>query len=85
MGKAGRKRAGQRSPENDSMNQQCRFMPSFFNQSFDNIGSSPSFFNRSFDNVGSSPPFFNRSFDIVGSGYSFLTDDLTVLVPATLS
>jgi hypothetical protein len=48
-------RAGHRSSENDSMNRQCRIQPSFFYQSFDNVGSSPSFLNRSFDNVGSSP------------------------------
>jgi hypothetical protein len=90
-------RAGHRSSENDSMNRQCRILPSFFyrsfdsvgsspsflNRSFDNVGSSPSFFNRSFDNVGSSPSFFNRSFDNVGSSPSFfLTDHSTMSVPA---
>ncbi len=36
-------RAGHQSSENDSMNRQCRILPSFFYRSFDNIGSSQSF------------------------------------------
>ncbi len=89
-------KAGHRSTKNDSMNRQCRFLPSFFtdhlttsvpahhflNRSFDNVGSSPSFFNRSFDKVGSSPSFFNTSFDYVGFSPSFLTDHSTMLAPA---
>jgi hypothetical protein len=67
-------RAGHQSSENDSMNRQCWFLPSFFNQSVDSIGSSPLIFNRSFNNVGSSPSFFNRSFNNVSSCPSFLTD-----------
>jgi hypothetical protein len=62
---------GHRSSENDSMNRQCRFLPSFFYRLFDNVGSSPSFLNRSFDNICSSRSFFNRSFDNVGSSHSF--------------
>jgi hypothetical protein len=64
-------RAGHRSLENDSMNRQCRILPTFLYRSFNNVDSSPSFFNRSIDNVGSGPSFFNRIFDNVGSSPSF--------------
>ncbi len=62
--------AGHLSLENDSMNRQCLFAPSFLTHSTISVSallfltdhSTMSFFNRSFDKVDSIPSVFNRSF-----------------------
>ncbi len=75
--------AGHRSSENDSINRQWRFLPYFFNWSFDNVGSSPHLFLT--DHLTMWVPALQFSTDHLTMSLPalhFLTNHLIMSVPA---